>query len=78
MGEETTSLFNACDYDGFNSLSSPYPESGERNSREFIVGLIISGLRVVRWTAKPFSEPNWPVLKRVMLWPEPVFWIDVF
>lgn len=76
--EAASGAFNSGDYEKYRDLSYSYIESSERNGREFIIGLMKSGLRIIRWTAKPFSEPTWPIFKTLKLCPEPIFWIDVF
>jgi hypothetical protein len=77
--DEAVRSFNASDYEAHRALSHPSTsELGERNTREFITGLMKSGHRIVRWTARPFVEPKWPVFRKMMLSPAPVFWIDVF
>lgn len=51
-------------------------EQGQRNATEFHRLLVERGYRIVRWTARPYAEPAWKIMREYRFSPDPVYWVD--
>jgi hypothetical protein len=52
-------------------------QRGQKNSLEFNQSLMEGGDKVIAWAARPYSEPNWDIMKSKRHDPQPTIWIDV-
>jgi hypothetical protein len=50
---------------------------GRKNSFEFNQSLMKGGDKVRSWSAKPYSEPKWEIMRSLRHHPSPTVWIDV-
>ncbi len=50
---------------------------GRKNSREFDQALMDGGDTIINWTAMPYTEPNWKIMKTLQHHPPPTVWVDV-
>ena len=52
-------------------------ESGQRNTFDYNQGLMEGGDRIVSWSASPYKEPRWSIMKLYQHHPEPTVWVLV-
>jgi hypothetical protein len=70
--------FNSADVVALEDLSHPGDDPrGRANSIEFNKSLIAGGDRVKSWSARPYSDPDWDIMKHMRFHPPPTVWIDV-
>jgi hypothetical protein len=50
---------------------------GRRNSYEFNQGLMEGGYKVRSWSARPYTEPKWSIMRTLRHHPPSTIWIDV-
>jgi hypothetical protein len=50
---------------------------GRRNSYEFNQTLMENGDKVHNWSARPYTEPKWSIMRTFRHHPPPSIWIDV-
>ncbi len=50
---------------------------GRKNSREFDESLMDGGDKVRGWSARPYTEPDWDIMRMLQHHPPPSVWIDV-
>jgi len=50
---------------------------GQSNSREFDQSLMDGGDKVRSWSARPYTEPKWRIMRTLRHHPPPSIWIDV-
>ena len=50
---------------------------GRKNSRDFNQSLMDGGDTVKSWSAQPYTEPKWSIMRTRQHHPPPAIWVDV-
>jgi hypothetical protein len=73
-----TRAFELADPDLLEALSHEGGDPrGRRNSYEFNRSLMEGGDKVRSWSARPYTEPKWSIMRTLRHHPPPSIWIDV-
>jgi hypothetical protein len=75
---EVVRAFTLGDAVMLEALSHPGDDPRSRkNSREFDQSLMDGGDKVQSWSARPYTEPKWSIMRMLQHHPPPSVWIDV-
>ena len=76
--ETVVQAFAKADAAALQALDHPSEDPrGQKNSLEFNQSLMKGGDKVVTWMARPYSGPDWEIMKSKRHDPQPTVWIDV-
>jgi hypothetical protein len=76
--QEVIRAFEIADPFALEALYHPGGDPrGQKNSFEFNRSLMEGGDQVRAWSARPYSEPPWDIMRLFRHHPTPTIWIDV-